>query len=511
MKKGIIKTFTFMFSAIFLAKILGLVRNIIFASLYGTGYEATAFFTASRIPLQLLDMSLGAAISSTFIPIFNEFLQKDGKDRAMKFMNNFMSIIIVVSLILTLLGVAFAPQITNLIAPNLDPNAYGLTIELLRILFPIMLFTAIAFVFVGFLQSMDEFRIPSIISVVANGIVILYLILFNGKYGIKGAAVAMLIGWGTQILVQLPVAFKKGYKPKFFIDLKDEGIKKMLILALPILISTWVQPLNNLVNIRFASGLENGQAVSAIEYSYNLYIIIVGVFSYTLSNIIFPELSRLTADNNKEEIKSVLNNSFNVSMLFIIPMSVGIALLSSDIVKMIYERGEFTAESTALTSAALIYYAVGMIGYGLMEFLNKAFYAMQDSKTPMKTSVVAIILNIVLSIVLVNTMGYVGLPLATSITSIVTAVLMLVLANKKIDGIINKENLKESLKTIIAAAIMALLIIVLKKVIVGDTIIYTLIRVGVSVLAGVIIYFASIILMKNKTIADFIAKIKNKA
>lgn len=511
MKKGIIKTFTFMFSAIFLAKILGLVRNIIFASLYGTGIEATAFFTASRIPLQLLDMSLGAAISSTFIPIFNEFMQKESKERAMKFMNNFMSIIIVISLILTVLGVIFAPQVVNLIAPNLDPTAYTLTIELLRILFPIMLFTAIAFVFVGFLQSMDEFKIPSIISVVANGIVILYLILFNGKYGIKGAAIAMLIGWGTQILVQLPVAFKKGYRPKFFIDFKDEGIKKMLVLALPILISTWVQPLNNLINIRFASGLENGQAISAIEYSYNLYIIIVGVFSYTLSNIIFPELSRLTADNNKEEIRSVLNNSFNISMLFIIPMSVGIALLSSDIIKMIYERGEFTAESTMLTSAALIYYAIGMIGYGLMEFLNKAFYAMQDSKTPMKTSVVAIALNIILSIVLVRTMGYVGLPLATSITSIVTAILMLILVNKRIDGIINKETMKESAKTIVAAAIMALVIIVLKKVMVGETILYTLLRVVASVIAGVVIYFATVIFMKNKTVVDFIAKIKNKA
>ena len=178
---------------------------------------------------------------------------------------------------------------------------------------------------------------------------------------------------------------------------------------------------------------------------------------------------------------------------------------------MIYERGEFTAESTALTSAALIYYAIGMIGYGLMEFLNKAFYAMQDSKTPMKTSVVAIILNVVLSIVLVRTMGYVGLPLATSITSIVTALLMLALANKKIKGIVNKETLKESLKTVIAATVMALVILVLKKVIVGETILYTLIRVGVSVLAGIIIYFASVILVKDKTRVEFITKIKYKA
>ena len=282
MKKNVIKTFTFMFSAIFLAKILGLVRNIIFANCYGTGFEATAFFTASRIPLQLLDMTLGAAISSTFIPVFNEFFQKKGKERAVQFANNFLNIIIVISLILTALGIIFAPFIVELIAPNLEPNTFNLTVELIKILFPIMLFTAVAFVFVGFLQSLDEFNIPAIISVVANGILILYLLIFNNKYGIKGVAIAMLIGWGTQILVQLPSVKKKGFKYKPTLDFKDECIKKVVRLAIPILISTWVQPINNLVNLRLASGLEEGQAVSAIEYSYNLYLIIVGVFSYTL-------------------------------------------------------------------------------------------------------------------------------------------------------------------------------------------------------------------------------------
>ena len=339
MKKGIIKTFTFMFSAIFLAKVLGLVRNIVFANFYGTGFEATAFFTASRIPLQLLDMTLGAAISSTFIPIFNEYLQKDGKKRAIQFANNFLNVIIVVSLLLTILGIIFAPQIVSIIAPDLESQTLELTVQLIKILFPIMIFTAVAYVSVGFLQSMDEFRIPSIISVVANGILILYLAIFNNKFGIKGVAIAMLVGWATQILVQIPSVIKKGFKYKFSIDFKDEGLKKILKLAPPILISTWVQPINNIVNIRLASGLQDGQAVSALEYSYNLYLIIVGVFSYTLSNIIFPELSKLTADNNKSMIVEILNKSIKISLFLIIPMSVGIGVLSNDIIKLIYERG----------------------------------------------------------------------------------------------------------------------------------------------------------------------------
>ena len=499
MKKGIIKTFTFMFSAIFLAKVLGLVRNIVFANFYGTGFEATAFFTASRIPLQLLDMTLGAAISSTFIPIFNEYLQKDGKKRAIQFANNFLNVIIVVSLLLTILGIIFAPQIVSIIAPDLESQTLELTVQLIKILFPIMIFTAVAYVSVGFLQSMDEFRIPSIISVVANGILILYLAIFNNKFGIKGVAIAMLVGWATQILVQIPSVIKKGFKYKFSIDFKDEGLKKILKLAPPILISTWVQPINNIVNIRLASGLQDGQAVSALEYSYNLYLIIVGVFSYTLSNIIFPELSKLTADNNKSMIVEILNKSIKISLFLIIPMSVGIGVLSNDIIKLIYERGEFTATSTYLTGGALTYYAIGMIGYGLMEILNKAFYAMQDSKTPMKISALAIIMNILLSIGLVKVNDYLGLPLAASITSIITAILMIYAINKKMNGIVDKKTTVECAKTIVSALIMGVVVYLIAKI----NIKHQIITLAVSALSGVIVYFITMLVLKSETIDEF--------
>ena len=506
MKKGIIKTFTFMFSAIFLAKVLGLVRNIVFANFYGTGFEATAFFTASRIPLQLLDMTLGAAISSTFIPIFNEYLQKDGKKRAIQFANNFLNVIIVVSLLLTILGIIFAPQIVSIIAPDLESQTLELTVQLIKILFPIMIFTAVAYVSVGFLQSMDEFRIPSIISVVANGILILYLAIFNNKFGIKGVAIAMLVGWATQILVQIPSVIKKGFKYNVSIDFKDEGLKKILKLAPPILISTWVQPINNIVNIRLASGLQDGQAVSALEYSYNLYLIIVGVFSYTLSNIIFPELSKLTADNNKSMIVEILNKSIKISLFLIIPMSVGIGVLSNDIIKLIYERGEFTATSTYLTGGALTYYAIGMIGYGLMEILNKAFYAMQDSKTPMKISALAIIMNILLSIGLVKVNDYLGLPLAASITSIITAILMIYAINKKMNGIVDKKTTVECAKTIVSALIMGVVVYLIAKI----NIKHQIITLAVSVLSGVIVYFITMLVLKSETIDEFKKIIKLK-
>ena len=506
MKKNLIKTFTFMFSAMFLAKILGLVRNMVFASCYGTGAEATAFFTASRIPLQLLDLTLGAAISSTFIPVFNEYIQKKGKEKAIAFANNFLNVIIIISLLLSILGIIFAGPIVKLIAPELDLETMNLTIELSRILFPVLFFTAVAYVFVGFLQSLDEFNIPAIISVISNGILILYLLVFNNKFGVQGAAVAMLIGWGTQIIVQLPTAIKKGFRYSFKVDFKDEGLKKIVKLALPILISSWVQPINNIVNLRLASGLEGGEAVSAIEYAYTLYLIVVGVFSYTLSNIIFPELSKLSADSKKDEFVKILNKSLKISIFFIIPMAVGIGFLSTSIIGIIYERGEFTAHSTDLTAGALMLYAIGMIGYGIMEILNKAFYAMQDAKTPMIVSGTAIILNIVLSIVFVNMIGYLGLPLSASITSLFTAVIMMWRINQKCFGIVDKSTFIESLKTLCAVSVMAVVLYLLKFKF--DFSRFALIFI--SVLFGVITYFGMTYIMKNEFVEDGIKIIRAK-
>lgn len=506
MKKNVIKTFAFMFSAMFLAKVLGLIRNIVFANFYGTGFEATAFFTASRIPLQLLDITLGAAISSTFIPVFNEFMQKKGKERAIVFANNFLNVIILIAFVLSILGIVFAGPIVKFIAPELDVQTLNLTISLSRILFPVLLFTAIAFVFVGFLQSLDEFNIPAIISVVSNGILILYLLIFNNKFGVKGASIAMLIGWGSQVFIQLPSVIKKGFKYRFKIDFKDEGLKKVVKLALPILISSWVQPINNIVNLRLASGLEDGQAVSAIEYAYTLYLIVVGVFSYTLSNIIFPALSKLSADNQKDEFKEVIKKSIKISMFFIIPMAIGMALLSEDVIRLIYERGEFTAYSTLLTSKALLFYAIGMIGYGLMEVLNKAFYAMQDAKTPMFVSGVAILLNIILSVVFVKAIGYVGLPLSASITSILTSVIMLWRINKNNKGIVDIYTLKEFTVTFVSVFAMGLVVYLLNLININ-----TILSIGICVVGGIVTYLIFQLLLGSEVIKDGVELIKSKA
>ncbi|MEG1880041.1 MAG: lipid II flippase MurJ, partial [Oscillospiraceae bacterium] len=278
-KKGAAKTISFMAVLILLAKFMGLFREMLVANIYGQGMQSDIINTATNIPLLFFDMVLGVAILSTFVPIFNKYLENFGKQRAMDFANNFVSIVGTIALLVAVVGVVFAEPIVKIMVPGYAdvPTKLEQTAKILRILFPSIAFTAIAYVAVGMLQSFGEFTIPSLISVVSNGVMILYLMIFGNKLGLVGVAISMLVAWSLQLFVQLPKLYKFGYryKPKF--DLKESGIKEAALIALPVLISSWVQPLCNVINMSFGSNLGDG-AVSALNWANKIYIIMVGVF-----------------------------------------------------------------------------------------------------------------------------------------------------------------------------------------------------------------------------------------
>ena len=355
-KKNIAFTAIFMSCATLLAKFCGLLRDMVLASMYGTeSAEAIAFSTASRIPLLFFDIALGTAVTSAFIPIFNEYLEKKEEKRAMEFANRFANLVIAVTLIMSVVGIIFSKQFIYLIAGDIPNDAFILASNLIKILFPTIIFTGLAFCFVGILQSYDEFNIPAIISLVSNGFLILYLIFVGNKFGVTGVAIAMLVAWGTQVIVQLPALkrFKFRYKPSFRFN--DEGIKKVAKLALPIIISTWVQPINTMINMRLSSGLNGGAAIPALDYANKIYIILVGVFTFTITNIVFPKLSRAAAAGNNDEYKSTVRTSIGYVFFIIAPIMAGFLMLSTPIIQLVYERGNFDAASTMLTSTALFF------------------------------------------------------------------------------------------------------------------------------------------------------------
>ena len=511
-----VKTVSFMMLITLFGKILGLVREQLLAANYGTEMEAAAFLLASRIPRTFFDVIFASAISASFIPIFVEYLQKYGKEEAYRLANRFITVISTVTIVMMLAGMALAEPLTQLIAPGYDGTTAQLCVSLLRMLFPTMLFTAVAFSFVGILQSLDEFNIPAALSVASNGVLILYYIFFNDKFGIYGLTIAFLIGWAMQAIMQIPSLHKKGYRYKPDFHFKDEGLKKIGKLMLPVMVSTWIQPINFMVNTRFASQLANGSVtngelgVSALEYANNLYTIIVGVFVLAIANMVFPKFSRMTED--KKEFGLAVRGTLKAMIFLLIPMTVGLMALAEPVVTLIYKRGEFDLLATELTSAALFFFALGMVGYGVQNILSRAFYANQDGKTPFYSGLVSIIINAVLCWLLLKPMGIGGLALAAAVSSTASAAVLMVPAVKQYPDILDKSLVGQVGKMVLAAAGMLALVLGCKHILNPLTgrllgqIILLCVCGGVGVVAYMI--FAKIVrLEESDFVVDMVKKI----
>ena len=499
MKKNIIKTFSLVVIITVVSKCLGLIREMVFANFYGTTFMADAFQVAIKIPTQLVDIVLSSAIVSTFIPIFNDLMQKEGKDKANTFAGNFINFIAVLSTLIAIVGIIFAPLFVKLIAGGLDNNTYALAVDLVRITFPMMIFTALAFSFVGLLQSYGEFNIPAAISGLSNLIVILFLIFFNDKLGVYGLSYCMVFAWLIQLLVQLPFAKKFGYKFNFFIDFKDENLKKVFVLALPILISTAVIPINMLIITRFASELDSGY-ISTLDYAYKIYLVIYGIFTYAVGNIIFPELSRNSSEEYEAEFKKLVTKGIQLIAFLLIPLTVGIVIYSKDIISILYERGEFTAESVINTGSALAFFALGIIGAGIVEIMNKSFYAKKDTKVPLFVGLFMIALNFVLCMLLSKTaLSFKGLALSFALVSIVNGIVLLTILNHKYTKIINKNLLTYIGKILITTFCMSVLVYGLNYILqdyLAGTLIKNIIRLAIGGGVGVIFYFALAYVLK---------------
>ncbi len=461
MKKTFIKTLSTVFILTAIAKVLGLLREIVFANVYGTGIVADSYFAALKIPTQIVDIVLSSAITSTFIPVFNEILQKEGKDKANHFAGNFINLVAVIATAISIIGIIIAPILVKVFTPGFSESAYLLTIDLLRITFPMIIFTALTFSFIGLLQSYGEYNIPASTSGISNLAVILFLLLFRTR--IDGLCYFMVFAWLLQLVIQLPFAHKFGYKFKFFIDVKDQNLKKVFLLAIPILLSTAVIPINNLVSMGFASTLEEG-AYSSLEYAYRIYIVIYGIFTYAIGNVIFPELSRQSSKEDKTDFINLIHRSILLIAFLLIPLTIGIMIFSKDIIHIIYERGEFTANSTITTSGALFFYSIGIAGAGLVEIMNKAFYARQKTKAPLFVGVSMIITNIILCYLFVsNGLGYKGLALATALNAFIYGFSLLVILRKDYKEIINKDILLTIVKILGSSLLMACIVLFLNN------------------------------------------------
>lgn len=309
----------------------------------------------------------------------------------------------------------------------------------------------------------------------------------------------MVFAWLIQLLIQIPFAKKFGYKFNFFIDFKDPNLKRVFILALPIFISTAVIPINMFVITNFASKLGEGN-IATLDYAYKIYLVIYGIFTYAIGNIIFPELSRNSGEGYEEQFNSLVTKGLRLISFLLIPMTVGMIIYSKDIISILYERGSFTAEATINTGSALAFFAIGIIGAGIVEIMNKSFYAKKNTKVPLFVGIVMIALNYVLCLALSNTaLTFKGLALSFALVSIANGIVLLTILNFKYSKVITKDLLIYILKIGLATVCMGVLVyaidFALQDYLVG-TMIKNIIRLAIGGGVGVGFYFALAHLLK---------------
>lgn len=494
-----------------LSKVLGFGREIILGYFYGTSAYSDVYIVAMNIPLVVFS-SIGVALVTTFIPLYQEALTSKGEERALKFSNNVMSIVVILSIILGVLGFVFAEPLVKLFAMHYTGEKLALAVKFVRIMIGGVVFIGLSNLMTSYLQIKGDFTIPGMIGFPNNIIIITSIILSAVTGNIYILAIGTLIGMLSQFLFQVPFAIKKGYKFKPTIDFKDEYLKKMLWLVMPVLIGVAVNQINAMVDRSLASGLEDG-VITALNNANRLNGFVMGMFIATLGAVIYPTLSKLSTENNKEKFAESVANSVNCVNLLVVPASVGAMILATPVVRILFERGAFNDRSTMLTATALVFYSVGMVGFGLRDILGKVFYSLKDTKTPMINGIIAVVLNIVLNIALVKVMGHGGLALATSLSAIICIILLFISLKKKI-GYYGQDKIRSTfIKTVVASLVMGVVTYFVYKFlfgILGLGFIQEAISLGVSIAIGGAIYLGLIIVFKVEEVNMAIDMIKKK-
>ncbi|MCL2839167.1 MAG: murein biosynthesis integral membrane protein MurJ [Defluviitaleaceae bacterium] len=442
-KKSTFATVGMMMIIALAGKVMGLVRDSMIAAHYGTdSIEGIAFTQAGMLPLLFLDIVFAAVFSASFIPVFSELLTKKGKKAAFDLAARFIAVIGFLTLVITVLGILFAVPLYAIFFEGnyASSEIRTLGIQLLQLMFPLMVLSGLAFSLASVLQSLGEFNIPAFMSVASNGVILLYFFFFIEYFGVYGLAVAFLIGWLVQILIQVPFLIKQGFRLNlnalaFWRSFRYEEMGKIGRLTLPVMVATWLAPVNLLVNSRAALDLYGGEhGFMAIRFANTLYTIITGLFVLSLANVLLPKLSTLAAKGDLSAYVGFLQASLRSLMFMLLPMALGMMAIARPLVSLVFERGQFDETSVFITSQALFFLSTGILGFGLQIILSRACYALQDGRAPLVTAIVAMVLNFILSFTLAPMWDIGGVALASAISISTAAVGLLIMLRRKLKG-----------------------------------------------------------------------------
>jgi len=491
-------------AATLLSRLFGFIREMKIAEYFGLKGITDAYLVAFAIP-SAVGLAVAASVSAGFIPVLNGYLVAGDRENASRVANTLLNTILTVLLAVTAVGMFLAPALASQLAPGFGDDQTRLTSELMLIMFPGLIFVSLTGIAAGFLNSRQHFLFPALGPMVTSLVIIGALALWGRSWGIKGLAFGTLAGFAGQLLIQVPMMYKKGYRYRPEFAVCHPGVVRVFKLMMPVLAASMVPPLMLLIERGLASNLTTG-SISALNYAFRLMQLPQGLFVMAVSVPLFPALSSFAAQKDFTRLRETMIKAVSVLALIMVPAAAGLIALDEPIVRLLFQRGAFEAKDTAPTAYALAFYALALLPLALRDVFRRTFYSLQDTLTPVLITVGGFVLNVVLDLLLINVIGIGGLALGAALSVLAEAAVLYFVLNGKLRELPGRSFLALLVKITIASVVMGFAVHYLAGV-AGEVTDLAAVRgrmtqVGISVAAGLLVYILAIIILKVREVRE---------
>jgi len=512
--------------ATIISRIMGMVRDMVVSRLFGAGFATDAFFAAFQIPNMLRRFFAEGALVAAFVPTFSEWHTQKGEDAARNLANVCFTMLTIVMALVTLIGILFSPQIVHLMCPGYaheaplvlpggeTVNKTDLTVFLNRLMFPYIFFISLVALCMGILNTMRHFFTPAISTVFLNISMIACAVLLHNRFSvpITALAVGVLLGGALQLLLQIPVLYRFGFplRPRF--EFSHPAVRRIALLMGPAVFGVGVYYLNITVGLILASLLPQG-SVSYLYYAQRLFEFPQGIFTVSVAQAVLPSMSRQVAVGEKEGMKESLGFALRLTLFITIPAMTGLLLCATPIFSLLFMGGAFNYDKAVNCAIALFYYSLGLSLVALVRVLVPAFYALQDTKTPVKVAFIAFIFNLLFSLMLMGPLRHGGLALASTLSALCQMAILLYLLRRKIGPFCGRGITLAGAKAMIAAVPMAALVYWVLGLVQWQAQGHKLVKggaLGGAIAAGVAIYLLCAYLLRIGEVHELVMLVRKK-
>ncbi|MBA2450948.1 MAG: murein biosynthesis integral membrane protein MurJ [Chloroflexi bacterium] len=443
------------------SRVLGLVRNVVIAQQFGAGREYEAFIVALTVPDLVFQVLAGGAVGSAFIPVFTSYFTRQQEDEAWRLTSTVMTVAMLATGVVALALALLARPVTELLAPGWDAESKDLTATLMRT----MLVSPILFAVSGFatsvLNSFQRFALTALAPIVYNATIIVGAVVLR-PLGIEGVALGVAAGAALHLLVQVPGLIAQGMRFRFSLDLRHPGVRSVLRLTGPRMVGLGVMQLSQVMTVVLGTYLIAG-SIGYLNVAW-LMIMTPLVLAMAVSTAVFPTLAEESARDRPEAVREVFLLSLRAILFLTIPMAIGLAILGEPLIRLLFEHGEWSATNTRMTAYALNFFAIGLVGHAAVEIVDRVFYALEDTRTPVLVASGAFGLNLLLSLVLMHTsLNFGGLALASSLAALAEGAVLLRLLSRRVPGLALGPIARSLSRTLAAGLLMGITILALPE------------------------------------------------